>query len=170
MSNSPASIVRPHQIIVVSLALGVFIFLGIVLAMRLQQDGPLLSWENPQPVSLAGLGAALMVGVAAVVVPRVAQQASLKRVPDGPPTDRRKGLAAAYLQRIILGAAMLEGGALFNLVAYMLERFGPSVLAAILLLIGILAHFPSQGRFDRWCDAVERDRRDAAALGKLNER
>lgn len=170
MSNPPVSIVRPHQVIVCALAFGVVVFMGIVVGQRFQQGGPVFSWENPGPVSLAGLGATLMVGVAAFIVPRVAQQAALKQVPDSPPADRRKGLAAAYLQRIILGAALLEGGAFFNLIAYMVEHFGPSLLAALLLLFGILAHFPSEGRFDRWCDKVERDQRDAAALGNLKQR
>jgi hypothetical protein len=63
-------------------------------------------------------------------------------------------LAASYLTRLIIGDALLEGAAFFNLVAYLIEQQVFSLAVAGALLLIILAQFPSLSRLTDW---VERE-------------
>jgi hypothetical protein len=61
-------------------------------------------------------------------------------------------LSAAYQTRLIIGAALLEGAAFFNLVAYLLERQSLSLIAAGVLLLVILSQIPTVSRLEEWTE------------------
>ena len=68
-----------------------------------------------------------------------------------PDTDEGK-LLAVYQSKTILGAAILEGGAFANLVAYLLEGQVYSIVLAVLFMLGILrrlSHVPQSARVVR---------------------
>ena len=59
-------------------------------------------------------------------------------------------LAATYQTRLIIACAMLESAALLNLIAYMIEGSYFTLVAASVLLVIILNHFPTLGRLEDW--------------------
>jgi hypothetical protein len=68
-----------------------------------------------------------------------------------PPGDAGS-LMAVFQGKIIVGAAMLEGGAFFAAIAYLVEG-GPIALAlAVVLWLGIAAHFPTLPRVIGWIE------------------
>lgn len=161
------------QIIVLALLLGTTTFLGIALFLRLQVGKPLFQLDGPGLVSLLGLGIALVNGVLAVVVPRVVERNGLAKLDskadatlatDG---DREAALGQLFQAKTIVGAALLEGTAFFQLIALLVEGWVPSLVVALLLMAGILAHLPTAGRFAAWRDRVERQARDEAAVRGL---
>ena len=81
-----------------------------------------------------------------------------------PPTD---GLAAAFLNQLIIGAAVAEGAAFFAGVAYMIEK-SPIAIALGLVLVGTLvARFPTANRVERWIDLQQEKLREEQ-LGGLS--
>jgi hypothetical protein len=61
-------------------------------------------------------------------------------------------LAQLYQTQLIIGAAMLEGGAFFAVIAYMLERNPIALVTAIVLLGALAARFPTADRVNAWLD------------------
>jgi hypothetical protein len=53
---------------------------------------------------------------------------------------------------MIAGAALFEGAAFFLLVAYLVERSPWSLAAAIVMIIGVALHFPTQQRVADWIE------------------
>jgi hypothetical protein len=69
----------------------------------------------------------------------------------GPAGDTGK-LLSLYQTQLIIGAAMLEGGAFFAAVAYMLDRNPIALVTAIVLLGTMAARFPTSNRLTAWLD------------------
>ena len=59
---------------------------------------------------------------------------------------------AFYQTRMIVGAALLEGPAFFLLIAYLIERSPWSLAAAIFMILGVAAHFPTEQRVAEWVE------------------
>jgi hypothetical protein len=55
-----------------------------------------------------------------------------------------------FQTRLIIGHAILEGAAFFNLVAYMLERQDVSLAIVGLLVGAMLVKFPTRGKVESW--------------------
>jgi hypothetical protein len=62
------------------------------------------------------------------------------------------GLLALYQTRLIVGAACLEGAAFFVLIVYMLERSPWALCAAVAMILGVAAHFPTRQRVQEFID------------------
>lgn len=168
--TSPQPIVRMLQIIVLPLAMGVMMFLGVVVALKLQQGAPLIVMPQGVGIWLIAIAVAAGCGAASAVVPQLIVRNQTKQLTAEAWADRAamgpKTLSALFSLKTIVGAALLEGAAFFNLIAYQLEGAAPSVVVALLLLVGILMHLPTEGKFSAWCDTQERNHRDAAAWGE----
>ncbi len=61
-------------------------------------------------------------------------------------------LAPLYQTQLIIGAAVLEGGAFFAAIAYMMERNPLALVTAGVLLGALAARFPTSGRVNAWLD------------------
>jgi len=61
-------------------------------------------------------------------------------------------LVPLYQTQLIIGAAILEGGAFFTAIAYMLERNPLALVAAVVLLGTLAALFPTSDRVNAWLD------------------
>ena len=61
-------------------------------------------------------------------------------------------LYGVYRTKLILGLAMLEGMAFFNIVACIMEHNWWSLALAGCLIVWMLMAFPSQGRVERWIE------------------
>lgn len=160
-----APTLRSVQIITIALALGVATFLALVALVlrsgRLFTPDP---WAITGPLSAAGLALAVLALAGSLVIPGLmaeAQRRALARG-EGPgqlkrrsgaerPTDA-EALLASYTTQRIVGAALLEGAAFFNGIAFMLEGKAPALVAALALLGALLARFPTRAAVDAWLD------------------
>ena len=150
------------QIIVFALTMGLLFFLAIVCfltwgSMRGSPDAmPLLTF--------IGLGlAATLIAIRWIVLQVMtagARHAILRGMSDSGrsgsssdlPDHAAGQLLALYQTRMIVGAALLEGPAFFLLITYMLEHSPWSLLAAIVMILGVAAHFPTQDRVGGWVE------------------
>jgi hypothetical protein len=153
--NSPNEFplqVRTMQIIVVALTMGLVFFLAGVSVVL---PGNLNLAHNGLPlITLIGLGFAGAVLVAREIVVRTITASGRRTILRGDSGQRStdssgsaaQQLVALYQTRMMVGAACTEGPAFFLLIAYMLERSPWALGAALLLIIGVAAHFPTQQR------------------------
>ena len=163
-----AATVRTAQIILAALAMGVVMFgLVVVFGMPGGQEG---KGNTLTLLAVCFAGADL---VLCLLVPNLVVAAQRRKLAAGtwqaapsrgpvPDTDAGK-LAMIYQVKMIIGAAMLEGGCFLALTAYMVERQVPSLVMAAVLLVSLLAHFPTYGRVEAWVEEqlrrVEEERR-----------
>jgi hypothetical protein len=150
---------RTQQIIVGALAAGVWTFLAVALVLFL--DEPVNQGDEPF-LSYLGIGCAVLALVAWGTVPGMiggrmrelivagkADHLTLKPF-DSPDLGDVGPLGGIYQLRIIVGAAILEGAAFFNLVAYMIEQQMFSLAVAGILAVVIMASMPTYGRLESW--------------------
>jgi hypothetical protein len=165
------------QIIVGALAAGVILFGGIVLALRPLQGGAPLDGSL---LTYMAAGAAFMALVAAMVIPSVLLRSQRQAIVAGtstlvagsiggeplPEAHRELGpLVAVYQTCLIIRSAILEGAAFFALVAYQLEQQPLSLAAAGMLLLFLLAKFPTRSKVE---DAIESERTTIAQLRQMS--
>ena len=169
--------VRVMQLITIALAMGVLVFGIVVVAMGPQEDR---NPREPAPANQAGeasakappeeapeeegqpliayMGAlfALLSFGPGLLLPRfLARQGAGKG-----------GLVELYQTTLIIGMAIFEGAAFFNLVAYMIDGQAFSVAIAAILFLIILMHFPQVSRVQEWLEQREREASDRQALGQ----
>lgn len=154
---------RTTQIISTALTGGVAFFAAIVLVLSTQQprgDAPAV------PIlTYAAAGVALLAVVLRTVVPGLiaaqARQAIVNRDASRVPQPAVHNAAelgdvaplmGMFQTRLIVGAALLEGGAFFCLVAYLLERQPLALIAAGVLFCFLLGQFPSVARVTGWIE------------------
>ena len=162
LQENLAGPVRVMQIIVFALTMGLFFFLAIVC---LAAPGGMGGVFGALPMlTSVGLGLAVTMIVVRWIVLQVATANARRGILRGA-SDANRGkssteqpdrtvgqLVAFYQTRMIIGAAMLEGVAFFLLVAYMVEHSPWSLVAAIVMILGVAAHFPTQGRVAEWVE------------------
>ena len=113
----------------------------------------------PQPsmISLFAFGFAALNSVVRFVVPTIIVNRAKAGLKEASGADQMSQLAGLYQTKIIVGMALLEGAALFNLIAYSLERHLWSY-GVVAFLLGVMAiSFPSQGQFESWAEEMKRD-------------
>ena len=142
---------RISQIIAGALIMGVVMF-GCV-AFFVANGEPA---KSPM-VALIGVGMAAMAVMVRFIVPAIivnGGKASLKEASDAEQTSLLAGL---YQTKMIVGMAVLEGAAFFNLIAYMTEKQFWSY-GVVAFLVGVMAiSFPSQGQFESWAEEMKRN-------------
>jgi hypothetical protein len=79
--------------------------------------------------------------------------------PDAVPTAPI-GLPSAYLNQLIVGAAMHEGVAFFAGVAYLVEKNPIALAVALVLIAGLIARFPTASRVERWIEQQQEKLRE----------
>jgi hypothetical protein len=156
----PASAVQTLQIVISALVLGTLTF--AVIACVLREQKPIFVAGSLPVVSLAALVfAAVMLVVRAAVIPAIRKAGRKKLL--AAPSVTTKDLTAQYMARTITGAALLEGGAFFLLMAYLVEGV-PLTLACGLVMGGLIAvlQFPTRRRVEAAIaadrQAIENDR------------
>jgi hypothetical protein len=77
-------------------------------------------------------------------------------VPPGTGPDALKpqvgSLPMAYLQQLIVGAALNEGAAFFAAIVYLIGKNSIALGLALVLIAGLVARFPTEGRVERWIE------------------
>ena len=170
-SEPLAPFVRICQVIVGALVMGVVTFLVMVVLIIPRFDGG--APVQPQPAGAADIGPAtalpiitymaLAMGAAVLglsfVIPQVAVSQARRQIAKGTAPKPGKtaeedatSLLPIYQTQLIIGAALLEGGAFFATIAYMLERKPLALAAAGVLLAVLLTRFPTVDRVRGWLD------------------
>jgi hypothetical protein len=145
------------QIIVATLALGVLALLGVALVVRAGRAGAM------GPLSYVALGAIALDLIAWAVVPTIVVRQGLKSIAEGKPPVATMStmtippevgevayITQLFLTRLIVAAALLEGVAFLNAVAYLVEGAVWTLLAAGLLFLMIAGHVPTRTRVEDW--------------------
>ncbi|QDU58415.1 hypothetical protein [Aeoliella mucimassa] len=188
--DSLANQVRAMQIIVLALAMGIFTFGVVVIGLGLtdQQpevainpptleepleqpagengeavDGELAAPGNELPadeqeqwgpfIAYLAIGFAMIATVLGFIVPQVI-------------AARSPATIGTYQSTLIVGCALFEGAAFFNLIAYMLEGQLYSLVIAALLMLCILSRFPTVAKVEEWLEARLRSERDEAMFAR----
>jgi hypothetical protein len=152
-----AGVVRTSQIIVAALAMGVVTF-AVVVVFGIS-GGAAVKGNLLTLLAVVFAGAAVVLGL---VIPQLITAANRRRIlagtwpsspNQGPVPDSDAGkLALTYVTKMIVGAALFEGGCFFALTAYMIEGQPLSLGAAAALLLCLLAHFPTLARVEAWIE------------------
>lgn len=174
---------RTLQVILGAMAVGVAVFLGIVVFV-IPPAGQGQAQEGraglPGPVAALPVISVVAYTVTAILLPLsfvapavVAESLRKKRAAGktgpakgSPMTDDRAALAEIYQTRMILGAALTEAPAFLATVAYMIER-NPMAMGLALALLGVMVmRVPTVPRVAFWVDAQhERLEADRAVAG-----
>ena len=166
--------VRTLQIIVAAMALGVLVFLAIVLVVPAEHTGP-AEPGDPLPIvttlALAEGLAAFFIGplLSGVVVTIGRRKLAASAPSSGPTTstglasrpatsqgdaDKLMGL---YTTKTLIGAAIYEAAALFLCAAYLVEHNRLVPILAALLAAGLLVQIPTHDRVQQWLDEQRRE-------------
>lgn len=147
------------QIITVAMATGVLVFAGVVIVL-FQNDDP--QEKDFQPlITYAAAAFGIVALLSATVVPRLVGANTRRNFVAGnlpqmknqmPPAETGEVglLVAMYQVQLIIGVAILEGAAFFNVSANMLEGQTISLVMAALLLVAIFFKFPTRGSIENW--------------------
>lgn len=151
------AIVRTSQIILAALAMGIVMFAGIVL-LGIPGDKP----AEGRLLSMIAVAVGASNLVLCLVVPGVIAAGNRRKIAAGawPAAEQPAAgaqtdfgrLAMVYQVKMIIGAALLEGGCFLALCAYMIERQLSSLAVAAVLLAALLAHFPTRRRVEAWIE------------------
>lgn len=154
MSVDPQSIaprVRVMQIIVLALTIGCLAALVMMAFLRSQQQDAARS----QAPFLTYCGLAMCIAVVAgkLVVPPAVIAGGRSRLAGQPTAETdTDGLLGIYQTGMIIGCALLEGGAFFMAVAYLLEGQPLALGIGLAMALGVAAHFPTPERVAAWLE------------------
>jgi hypothetical protein len=163
MQTDPQSIaprVRVMQIIVVALAMGCFTALAAMFSLRDANAAK----PDPPVLTYLGLAFCASVVVARLIVPRAIVSAVRARLAEQQRTDSVEPLLGAFQSRMIVAAALLEGGAFFMAVAYLLEGHALALGVGAALALAVAAHFPTVMGVAAWVD----EQQERLRLERLN--
>lgn len=149
-SHQVQSDVRSLQMITGAMAMGIVTLTGVMLTLN---DGELVM--KPETLSIVGIIMAAMFVMNSLVIPNLIVSSQLKKIDSSQvrtaaPQEKYAMVSPAYRIRHIIGCALLEGAAFFNLVVYMLTSFAGNLGAASLLLVVMLLRFPTASRINSW--------------------
>jgi hypothetical protein len=144
--------VRGMQIIAVALMSGVLFFLGIVL---MSTQGDVLSFKQPEIITIIAAGFGLLMIVNHFVIPGIIASTQLKQLISNDFTGSEEAtridkLVGVYRIQFIIGLALLEGAAFFNLIALMIGNSGFSLCTAGVLFALMLMRFPTRDKVSFW--------------------
>jgi membrane-bound acyltransferase YfiQ involved in biofilm formation len=143
--------IRTSQIITAAMMVGVTVF-GIVAAV-MAAKGP------PKAPMLAYVGVLMAVQIVALrfFIPGLFLKTQLKSVKHSEAELVSERLPNLYLTQLIIGLALLEGSAFFNLVAYLMEGqwFSLGIAGAMLALMAMM--FPTTNKFESWAEELSQN-------------
>jgi hypothetical protein len=161
----PAAIVRTAQIIAIAMPVGVTIFLAVTLVLR-RGKGTFAAepWDVSPPknlISLLGLTMAAVVVILSFAIPQTMtagqRRIAAKAKKSGSVSPHESfSFAMMYMTGMIIGMALLEGGAFFNGICFLLEGHAPNLIVAAVLVLLILARFPTLNGIETWTEDQRR--------------
>lgn len=162
---SPEAQVRTMQIIVCALILGVVILTAVACFIVLGAEPPLPPEAGELPVEkslfLVYFGAAFagLNVILRFVVPGFVAQGAINQSLANRPLDSitKDDFYQSYLTSLIVASALLEGAALLNVIAFILEHqiLSLGIVGGLVLLLA--AGFPTRDRVDGWAEVQLRN-------------
>lgn len=146
-SENAQQLLRMGRIIVSALAFGPLAFAGVVVVLAGKELGQPLGTVPLVSYMAAGIGALNL--VLSQIIPLVGTAQFRKKLA-GQGTVTPDDLLPGYQVQTIIGSALLEGAALFNLVACLVEKQTWSLGFAAVLVFGILLRIPSATKMEAW--------------------
>jgi len=172
LPSAATATARTTQIIVMAMVMSLMTFMGVLLVKGNAGQG------NAGLLTMIGAAMAGVLFVVRCVLPSMmvsAQRPQLaERLPDGPLEPTAEGqrdadsaafhpLYGLFQTKTILAAALLEGPALLNLVAFMFEGHQISLIITGVLIALLLTLFPTAASVESWVEgeiaAIEQMRR-----------
>jgi len=151
--------VRAGQIIIAAMAGGIVALAAVVVQLHVTGQMPARNGGTHPIITYVALATALMCVAPAVLVPRLVIQDRVRGLASLETDDARaRALLEAWLTSLIIRGALIEGPALFLVVAFLVERKSVSLAVAALLTVVLVAMMPTRDRVGRW---VERHLRPA---------
>jgi len=147
MSDStdiPEQTIRTMQIIAGALVSGV-VFLGLVAVFAV---GALNEPPSGQLISVMAAAMALFAFGTHLVVPRIVARQAVANVDPNDVT----ALCGVYQTQLIIGLAILEGMAFFNVITCIIEHNWWSLAVAGALVLWMLLAFPTRTRVAQWIE------------------
>jgi hypothetical protein len=145
------------RIISAALISGVFVFLLVVLFVvksDVQPGSPVLTYIGLGFGALGLVFAFIIPGFVGGHIKHALIDSKRVDLPAQFKSPQEVGVVGNLLflfqTRLIIGYAILEGAAFFNLVAYMLERQDVGLATVGLLLGAMLLKFPTRGKLESW--------------------
>ncbi len=150
--TDPRQLVRTMQIICGALMMGVLSFAFVVVMIRFGKAGRPPA-DFPMMAYMAAGMAAIMIITKLVITPLIVS-AGLKQIASLRPLEAltKLDLYGVYQTRMIVGCALLEGAAFFNLISVITEGQVWTFGVVALLLALMAASFPTYERVDAWAD------------------
>ena len=147
----PESVGQTSQIIAGALIMGIVVFACVAFFVAKGEPA-----ESPM-LALMGAGMAVMMVVVRFVMSTVIVNGAKAGLKEAADADVMTQLAGLYQTKMIVGMAVLEGAALFSLMAYISEKQFWSY-GVVAFLLGVMAiSFPSQGQFESWAEEMKRN-------------
>ena len=150
------SAIRGMQLITASLMLGALSLLFVVMfTLEPDSDSGPLGLGNPSVITLAGVAFGVLIAVSHFVVPGIIASAKLKQAcanqfMEKDESSKQQVLIGIYRTHLIVGLALLEGAAFFNLIALMLGKNVLSWCAFCILFCFLLSSIPTRDKFSFW--------------------
>ena len=160
-SSRPLTWMSTQQVIAGSLIAGVAIFALVVTVIRSGQ-GPLFNSKVglDSPLVLVGLVVAVSAVMTNVLLPNLMFRTPPEQLKAARTREERvEALRGMSQIKLIVRYAILEGAAFLNLILFMLEGSALNLGLAIVLLLLMMAHFPTTGRIEAYLET---------RLGELN--
>lgn len=148
------------RLVLGAMAAGSVVFLVVAAVVR--ETGQIEESETKPMLTYLACGYAALSLVLRMVLPPLVAGAANRRDAaspvDVPPRDSGVGDDAddlapyrgGFTVRTIMSAAIVEGAAFFAVVAYMLEGMAVSLAVAAVMVVVLLAQWPTQRRFESW--------------------
>lgn len=162
MSEPERRALRPLQMIVAALIVGVITFTIVALALGGMQSGP---GQAPAPAQTGSLSmantlrlvcAALIAGTLMVFpIVRRGQIGVLSRQASGGDAEDRAQIMQAFTATTIIGGALAEGPALFAAVILLLTGNPVDLILVAVPLLVLLSRFPTAGRWESFVRTIE---------------
>lgn len=173
-----AGVIRNMQLISGAMLMGVVVFLIVALVMpadRAGVDAGGAAGEGKFPLVYLAVAFGGVVLGTSMVVPRLMGGALMKRLAmqgdaaraggAAGSADRVARLLAVWNATMIVQVGILEGAALFAVVAFFIERSSWSLVVAIVLAAAIATRIPTKSSLRDW---LERTLREQDAAGRWN--
>jgi len=146
------AMVRIMQIIAAALMMGVLALLFVVLLVT---RGDIGGMQNADLITMIAGGSGFLMIVNHLVIPGIITRAQLKQAAASGILQKEEQakiehFCAIYQTQMIIGLALLEGAAFFNLIALMVEKSVASLGVVILLLSLMLLKFPTRDKVSFW--------------------
>lgn len=143
---------RVMMIIFAALILGLVFFAMVTSFVRLSGEGPLFNMDFGA-MAMIGTAFAAVVLLPSIVVPKFVQRGAIKEAADqfaGKLDDAKAAtkMAIGLQTSMIIGLALLEGAAFFNVIAFLIDGSIYNLIVLAALLLCMLVRIPLPGRVE----------------------